>query len=75
MNTSEHRGDASQRLGTVCQAPTEFMQICASKNDFFALDKDGNVYQYNFNAKAWAQLVASRSYENTPEPRGYGFPP
>ena len=39
------------------------MQICASKNDLFALDNDGNVYQYNFNAKAWAQLVASRSYE------------
>jgi hypothetical protein len=63
MNTGEHRDDDSQRLGTVSQAPTKFIQICASNNDLFALDKDGNVYQYNFNAKAWAQLVASRSYE------------
>jgi hypothetical protein len=63
MNTDEHRDDDSQRLGTISQAPTKFMQICASKNDLFALDKGGNVYQYNFNAKAWAQLVASRSYE------------
>ena len=42
---------------------TQFIQICASQNDLFALDKKGNVYQYNFNAKAWTQLVASRSYE------------
>jgi hypothetical protein len=63
MNTSEHPDVDSQRLGTVSQAPTKFIQICASNNDLFALDNDGNVYQYNFNAKAWAQLVASRSYE------------
>jgi hypothetical protein len=63
MNTSEHPDVDSQRLGAVSQASTKFMQICASKNDLFALDNDGNVYQYNFNAKAWAQLVASRSYE------------
>jgi hypothetical protein len=63
MNPSEHRDDDSQRLGTVSQAPMKFIQICASNNDLFALDKDGNVYQYNFNAKAWAQLVTSRSYE------------
>jgi hypothetical protein len=63
MNTSDYPDVASQRLGAVSQAPTKFMQICASKNDLFALDKDRYVYQYNFNAKAWAQLVASRSYE------------
>jgi hypothetical protein len=63
MNTGEHPDVDSQRLGTVSQALTKFMQLCASNNDLFALDKDRNVYQYNFNAKAWAQLVASRSYE------------
>ena len=63
MNTQEHRDDHSQRLGTVSPAPTKFIQICASQNDLFALDKDGNIYQYNFNAKAWIKLVASRSYE------------
>jgi hypothetical protein len=63
MNTQEHRDDHSQRLGTISPAPTKFIQICASQNDLFALDKDGNIYQYNFNAKAWIKLVASRSYE------------
>ncbi len=69
MNTNEHRDDDSQRLrnvlqnGTLSQAPTKFIQICASQNDLFALDKEGNVFQYNFNAKAWTQIVASRSYE------------
>jgi hypothetical protein len=63
MSTSEYRDDDSQRFGTVSQAPTKFIQICASQNDLFALDKEGNIYQYNFNAKAWAKLVASRSYE------------
>jgi hypothetical protein len=60
MNTSERRDDDLQRLGTVSQAPTKFIQLCASQNDLFALDKEGNVYQYNFNAKAWTQFVASR---------------
>jgi hypothetical protein len=60
MNTSEHRDDDLQRLGTVSQ---KFIQICASQNDLFALDKEGNVYRYNFNAKAWTQFVASRSYD------------
>jgi hypothetical protein len=59
----EHRDNDSQRLGAISQAPTKFIQICASQNDLFALDREGNVYQYNFNAKAWAQLVASRSFE------------
>jgi hypothetical protein len=59
----EHRDNDSQRLGAISQAPTKFIQICASQNDLFALDRERNVYQYNFNAKAWAQLVASRSFE------------
>ena len=63
MNTIEHRENDVQRLGTVSQAPTPFIQICASQNDLFALDKDGNIYQYDFNAKTWIKLGASRSYE------------
>ena len=61
MNTREYRDDDSQRLGTVSQPPTKFIQICASQNDLFALDEEGNISQYNFNAKAWVKLVASRS--------------
>jgi hypothetical protein len=44
----------------------QFIQICASQNDLFALDGLGNVYQYNFNASTWEKLSASRSRE---EPR------
>jgi len=42
---------------------SEFNQICASQNDLFALDKAGTVYQYNFTAKVWEPLGASRSHE------------
>jgi hypothetical protein len=63
MNTTKHRDNDSQQLGTVSQAPTQFIQICASQNDLFALDKEGNIYQYNFNAKAWVKLGTSHSYE------------
>jgi hypothetical protein len=64
MNTNDHhRDDDSQRLGTLSPAPMKFIQICASQNDLFALDKEGNIYQYNFNAKEWVKLGASRSYE------------
>ncbi|MGH7388547.1 MAG: hypothetical protein ACREM3_03720 [Candidatus Rokuibacteriota bacterium] len=62
MNASDYRDDDSQRLGTA-QAPARFIQICASQDDLFALDGDGNIYQYNFNVKTWGKLVASRSYE------------
>jgi hypothetical protein len=41
----------------------KFIQICASQDDLFALDEDGDVYQYNFNTKTWLKLVASRSQE------------
>ena len=40
-----------------------FVQICASQNDLFALDGQGNVYQYNFNATTWEKLAASRSHQ------------
>mgnify|MGYP001601667171 CR=1 FL=1 len=76
MNVSEYRDDDSQRLGTSSQAPAagssrrhipreqtaaKFIQICASQDDLFALDEEGNIYQYDFNAKTWVKLVASRS--------------
>jgi len=41
----------------------QFTQICASQNDLFALDGQGNVYQYNFNASMWEKLASSRSRE------------
>jgi hypothetical protein len=63
MNISEYRNGDSQRLGTVSQAPAKFIQICASQDDLFALDVEGNIYQYNFNEKTWGKLVASRSHE------------
>ena len=48
----------------------KFIQICASQNDLFALDDDGNIHQYNFNAKRWMKLLASRSdVERAAEPR------
>jgi hypothetical protein len=54
MKTSSDQPDAP---------PAKFIQICASQNDLFALAEDGNIYQYNFNAKTWEKLVASRSNE------------
>lgn len=41
----------------------KFIQICASQDDLFALDEEGEVYQYNFNTEAWVRLVPSRSHE------------
>lgn len=41
----------------------KFIQICASRDDLFALDEDGDIHQYNFSTKAWVKLVASRSQE------------
>jgi len=31
--------------------------------DLFALDREGNVFQYNFTAQTWEKLVATRSHE------------
>ncbi|MGH7307349.1 MAG: hypothetical protein ACREK6_01500 [Candidatus Rokuibacteriota bacterium] len=46
-------------------AKTKFIQICASQDDLFALDVDGDVYQYNFTTKTWVKLTPSRSNEET----------
>lgn len=43
---------------------SKFIQLCASQDDLFALDVDGNVYQYNFTTKTWIKLIPSRSDEN-----------
>jgi hypothetical protein len=45
------------------QTVAKFIQICASHDDLFALDEEGNVSQYNFNVKTWVKLVASRLHE------------
>lgn len=42
----------------------KFIQVCASQNDLFALDDDGNVFQYNFNTKTWIKLAGSRARED-----------
>ena len=39
---------------------TKFVQMCASQNDLFALDEDGEIYQYHFNVKTWVKLIATR---------------
>jgi hypothetical protein len=41
----------------------KFIQVCASRNDLFALDEEGDIHQYNFTAKAWEQLGVGRSSE------------
>jgi hypothetical protein len=48
---------------------TKFIQICASQDDVFALDDQGDVYRYNFNLKAWGKLIADRHSEEE-MPRG-----
>ncbi len=39
----------------------KFIQICASQNDLFTLDDEGDVYQYNFNTNSWMTLGRGRS--------------
>lgn len=34
----------------------KFIQICASRDDLFALDEDANIDRYNFSTKAWVTL-------------------
>lgn len=46
----------------------KFKQICASQDDLFALDEDGNVYQYNFHTKTWIKLAVNRSEQKTAGP-------
>lgn len=38
----------------------KFIQICASYNDLFAVDEQGDVHQYNFDTKMWVKLAANR---------------
>ena len=38
-----------------------FVQICASRNDLFALGENGSIHQYNFTVQAWEALVAARA--------------
>ena len=40
-----------------------FVQICASQNDLFALDAEGDIHQYHFNLKTWVKLTANRESE------------
>ena len=42
---------------------TKFIQICASQNNLFALDAEGDIYQYHFNVKTWVKLTANRRSE------------
>ncbi len=42
---------------------TRFVQICASQNDLFALDADGDIHQYHFDVKTWVKLTANRESE------------
>ena len=39
----------------------KLIQICASQNDLFGLDDDGNVHRYNFNTSRWMELGRGRS--------------
>jgi len=41
----------------------KFIQICASQNDLFGLDDQGDVFQYNFKVKTWVKLIVERSSE------------
>jgi hypothetical protein len=48
----------------------KFTGICASRNDLFALDGEGKVYQYNFNVKLWQELRGDGSSEPSASPAG-----
>ena len=41
----------------------KFIQICASQNDLFALDDQGDAYQYNFKVRTWVKLIVDRNSE------------
>jgi hypothetical protein len=38
----------------------KMIQICASQNDLFGLDADGEVHHYNFNTNSWMALGRGR---------------
>jgi hypothetical protein len=52
----------------------KFIQLCASQNNLFALDEEGEIYQYHFNVKTWVKLIATREAEDK-TPRGGGVAP
>ena len=54
MNTPSKDSDRRPPRG-------KLTQICASRNDLFALDSEGIVYQYDFKAKRWEGLDERRS--------------
>ena len=54
---------------------TRFTQICASQNDLFALDEEGEIYQYHFNVKTWVKLIANRESEEEIPSAGAVRPP
>ena len=39
----------------------KLIQICASQNDLFALDDQGDAYQYNFKVRTWVKLIVDRN--------------
>jgi hypothetical protein len=41
----------------------KLIQICASQNDLFGLDDQGEVFQYNFKVKTWVKLIVERNAE------------
>jgi hypothetical protein len=43
---------------------SKFVQICASQNNLFALDEEGEVYQYHFNVKTWVKLASDRELQD-----------
>lgn len=43
----------------------KFTRICASQDDLFALDEDGNVYPHTFNTKTWVHLPQTNDFGAT----------
>jgi hypothetical protein len=39
----------------------KLIQICASQNDLFALDEEGEVHQYDFKRTVWVRLAPGRA--------------
>lgn len=54
---------AAGRAGEGESGMARFVQICASQNDLFALDADGDIYQYHFDVKTWVKLTTNRESE------------
>jgi hypothetical protein len=52
---------------------TRFVQICASQNDLFALDAEGDIHQYHFDVKTWVKLSANREESKEGVPAGVAW--